>query len=161
VGRIGPGILMDATATEPLAGGVRPDRREPLWSGFFTRRLARLVPFAWRPAVVAAIKALHTCLFVAIGTAIALFVFDGLRGKPSRRTAAALGVATGEAAVYLSNNQVCPFTPLAEELGAEHGAVADLFLPEWASRRIPLVSTTVLALGIALNARALLARRNR
>lgn len=105
--------------------------------------------------MLAAIKALHTVIFVSIGAAVALFVWDGVRGRPRRRTAAALGVALGEAAVYVSNNQVCPLTPLAEELGAERGAVADMFLPDWASRRIPVVSILALLAGAALNLRAL------
>jgi hypothetical protein len=110
--------------------------------------------------VVAGIKGLHTALFVGIGGAIALFVWDGLRGPPRRRSAVAFGIAMAESAVYVSNNQVCPFTPLAEELGAENGAVADLFLPDWASRRIPVVSSSAVLLGIALNLRGRVARRN-
>jgi hypothetical protein len=62
-------------------------------------------------------------------------------------------VALAESAVYVSNNQVCPLSPLAEELGAENGSVTDILLPIWISRRIPLVSGTVLVLGIALNIR--------
>jgi hypothetical protein len=137
-----------------------PAGRSPVWSQLVTRPLARVVPDAWRPAVVAAIKGLHTALFLAIGGAIVVFVWDGLRGRPGRRSAAAFGIALAESAVYVSNNQVCPFTPLAEELGAESGAVADLFLPEWASRRIPVVSSAAVVLGIVLNVRALTARRS-
>jgi len=134
-------------------------RRTPTWSGVITRPLASFVPGAWRPRVVAAIKGLHTALFVGIGAAILVFVWDGLRGRPGRRAATAFGIALVESAVYVSNNQVCPFTPLAEELGADDGAVADLFLPDWASRRIPLVSSSAVVLGIVLNVRALLGRR--
>ena len=42
-------------------------------------------------------------------------------------------------------------TPLAEDLGAEDGSVADIFLPEWASRRIPLIGAAALLLGVALH----------
>jgi hypothetical protein len=138
-----------------------PARRTPWWSGSVTRPLARVVPDGWRPGVVRGLKGLHTALFVGIGAAIVIFVWDGVRGRPGRRSATAFGIAMVESAVYISNNQVCPFTPLAEELGAEDGAVADLFLPEWASRRIPLVSSGAVLLGIGLNLRALLARRDR
>ena len=55
---------------------------------------------------------------------------------------------------YLSNNQVCPLTPLAEHLGAERGAVADLLLPAWAARRIPVVAGSMALVALALNARA-------
>jgi len=133
--------------------------RQPTWSGLLTRPLSRAIPVAWRPATLFGIKAVHTVLFASIGGAIVLFVWDGLRGRPRRRTAIALGVALGESAVYVSNNQVCPLTPLAEELGAESGSVVDIFLPDAVARRIPLVSSTALVVGIALNVAALLRRR--
>jgi len=142
------------------ASAATPARRRPVWSQLFTRPIARVVPDAWRPAVVTGVKGVHTTLFVGIGAAIIVFVWDGLRGHPGRRSATAFGIVMAESVIYLSNNQVCPFTPLAEELGAENGAVADLFLPDWASRRIPLVSTSALVMGIALNLRALLASRS-
>jgi hypothetical protein len=64
-------------------------------------------------------------------------------------------VAVAEAVVYVSNNQVCPLTPLVEELGAESGTVTDIFLPEWLSRRIPMYSGGLLIVGRVLNLRAL------
>ena len=67
-------------AASVTRGGV-PERRSPLWSQVFTRPLARIIPVAWRPAVVAGIKALHTGLFVGIGAAIVLFV-AGLLLRP-------------------------------------------------------------------------------
>ena len=133
-------------------------RRTPAWSHRLTEPAGRAIPPAWRPATLWSIKAVHTLLFASIGAAIVLFVWDGLRGRPGRRTASALAIALGETAVYLSNNQVCPLTPLAEELGAESGSVVDIFLPDAVARRIPLVSGTALVAGIALNLRAL-ARR--
>jgi hypothetical protein len=136
-----------------------PTPRSPVWSQLITTPAARVIPGEWRAASLAMIKGIHTVIFASIGAAIALFVWDGLRGRPRRRTAYALGVAMGEAAVYLSNNQVCPLTPLAEQFGAASGGVVDIFLPKAVARRIPLVSTTALIVGIALNLRAL--RRNR
>jgi hypothetical protein len=133
--------------------------RNPTWSGLFTRPAARRIPPRWRAPALDAIRAIHTILFTSIGAAIVLFVWDGVRGRPGRRTATALGIALAESAVYVSNNQVCPLTPLAEELGADRGSVVDIFLPDAAARRIPVVSTSALLLGIGLNARALLRRR--
>jgi len=136
-----------------------PARNAPAWSGWLTEPMGRAIPRRWRPATLWGIKAIHTLLFASIGGAIVLFVWDGLRGRPGRRTAYALGVALGESAVYLSNNQVCPLTPLAEELGAASGSVVDIFLPDAVARRIPVVSSTALVAGMALNLRALLRRR--
>lgn len=133
-------------------------RRLPAWSHHLTAPALRLIPAGWRGATLASIKAFHTLIFATIGATIVLFVWDGLRGRPSRRTGYAMGVAVAEAAVYVSNNQVCPLTPLAEDLGAERGSVVDIFLPDAVARRIPVVSVTALAVGLALNLRALLRR---
>jgi hypothetical protein len=134
---------------------MSPVPRRPWWSGALTGPLARRIPAQARPQVLAGIKATHTVLFFSIAAAIVLFTWDGLRGRPGRRTAIAAGIALGETAIYASNNQVCPLTPLAEELGAQRGSVVDIYLPDWASRRIPLVGGGALLLGLALNARAL------
>ena len=101
--------------------------------------------------MLAAIKAIHTVLFASISGAIAWFLVDGVRQRPSRGGVLALAVAIGETAVYVSNNQVCPLTPLAEEVGAERGSVVDIFLPDWAARRIPVVAGSALLLGVMLN----------
>lgn len=126
------------------------------WSGAITAPLARRTPRTARPAVLAVIKAIHTAIFFGVAAQIALIVWDGLRQRPGRRTALAFAIAVGESAVYASNNQVCPLTPLAEELGAEDGSVTDIFLPDRVSRRIPLIGGSALALGLGLNLRALI-----
>ena len=130
--------------------------RQPTWSGLFTRPMARWIPEAWRQESLAFIKAVHTAIFVSISAAVALTVWDGLRGRPSRRTAIAGGVVLGESLLYVSNNQVCPLTPLAEEFGADRGSVVDLFLPAAIARQIPLVAGSAAVLALALNLRALL-----
>ena len=134
-------------------------RREPAWSGPLTAPLAARVPDRWRTPLVVGIKSIHTVVFLSIASLIALFAWDGLRARPRRRTAVAATVALAEAAVYVSNNQVCPLTPLAEELGATSGTVTDIFLPDWLSRRIPAISGSVLIVGLGLNLRAWLTSR--
>lgn len=129
-------------------------RRQPMWSGAITGPLAALIPGTHRLQALAAIKAVHTAIFVSMAGAIVLTLWDGIRGRPGRRTAILGGVVLAESAIYVSNNQVCPLTPLAEELGAEAGSVVDIFLPEWAARRIPLVAGTAALLAALLNLRA-------
>jgi glutathione S-transferase len=116
-----------------------------------TTGLAAFIPVGRRAAALDAIKALHTIIFASVGGAIGLFVWDGVRQRRGRRAAVALGIVLTESALYVSNNQVCPLTPLAEELGAERGSVADIFLPDWFSRRIPVVGGSMLVLGLVLN----------
>ena len=129
--------------------------REPAWSGPITTPLAGLIPAGRRDEALVAIKAIHTAIFASIAGAIVLAVWDGLRGRPRRRTAIAGGIVVVETAIYASNNQVCPLTPLAEQLGAARGSVVDIFLPTWAARRIPLVAGSAALVAAALNLRAL------
>ena len=58
----------------------------------------------------------------------------------------------------MSNNQVCPLTPLAEEFGADRGSVVDLYLPAGVAQRSPLVAGSSATLALVLNLRALLRR---
>lgn len=104
--------------------------REPAWSDVLTEPLARRIPADRRPASLVAIKVAHTAIFFSILALIVLLTWDGLRGRPRRRTAIALGIAVSETAVYATNNQVCPLSPLAESLGAPRGSVTDIFLPD-------------------------------
>jgi hypothetical protein len=131
-----------------------PSHREPVWSGVLTTPLAERVPVSWRPVILTAIKLAHTAIFFSVLSMILLLTWDGLRGRPRRRTAMALGVALTETAIYGSNNQVCPLSPLAEALGASSGSVSDIFLPDPVSRRIPILAGGTLCLGLVLNLQA-------
>jgi hypothetical protein len=135
--------------------------RSPAWSGVLTAPLRAAIPVRWRPVAVTVIKAAHTAIFFSMGGLILLFAWDGVRQRPGLRTVMSLGIALAETGIYASNNQVCPLTPLVEELGAERGSVADIFLPDWFARRIPLFGGSILVLGLVLNLRALLRRSPR
>jgi hypothetical protein len=133
--------------------------RRPLWSGALTAPLVRRVPARLRPAALVGIKAFHSAAFFSIAGLIVVYAWDGITGRRGRRATMAGLVAVGEAIVYGSNNLVCPLTPLAEELGAEQGTVTDIYLPEWISRRVPLVGGGTLLVGLALHARRRARRR--
>jgi hypothetical protein len=139
-----------------MASFARPGtaRRVPTWSGGLTGPIARRIPRRWRSAAALAIKGIHTVACLLIASLVAVVAADGLRQAPRRRTALAAAVSVSEAFVYVSNNQVCPLSPLAVELGARSGTVTDIFLPEWVSRRVPFVSGTALVVGLILNLRA-------
>jgi hypothetical protein len=132
--------------------------REPTWSGVVTRPLARITPRRFRQEALLAIKGLHTALFFSISAALVLTLWDGLRGRPTRRTAIAGGIVAAESLVYASNNQVCPFTPLAEEFGAERGSVVDMFLPAAVARQVPLVAGTAAVVALITNLGSVLKR---
>jgi len=144
------------TAPDPRRGDVlhaRSSRRKPAWSGGMTTRLATLIPPGCHGATLGLIKWFHTVVFLSVAGLIVLYTWDGATRRAGRRTRVAVTVAVAEAAVYVSNNKVCPLSPLAEELGAENGSVTDILLPTWISRRIPLVSGSVLIFGTVLNLR--------
>jgi hypothetical protein len=132
--------------------------RLPTWSGLITRPLASVIPPRWRDEALVAIKAIHTIIFASVFAAVLTTLWDGIRGAPRRRTGVAGGIVLTETALYLSNNQVCPLTPLAEEFGAARGSVVDMFLPAALARRTPLVAGSAAILALVLNLRAL-ARR--
>jgi hypothetical protein len=142
---------------------VTPRPRKPVWSGGLTTPLAAVVRPEWRASALNGIKAIHTAIFATVGGAILLVVWDGVLQLPRRRTVVAGCLVVVESAIYASNNQVCPLTPLAEQLGARRGSVADIYLPDCLSRRIPVIGGSAMLAGLALNALARLrnARSNR
>lgn len=113
------------------------------------------------PLAVAAVKSVHTAIFLAELASILWLVVTGLIGRRDRTVAlAAVAVAT-EATVFVLNDRVCPLTPLAERLGATKGSVSDIFLPDAVARTIPIWSTALLGLGAVLHARSALRRMKR
>lgn len=126
-----------------------PEGRDPTRSGIVTRPLARAIPRTLERQALVAIKGLHTALFFSIAAALILTLWDGLRGRPARRTAVAGGIVAAESL------QVCPFTPLAEELGADRGSVVDMFLPAAVARQIPLVAGSAAFLALVSNVASL------
>jgi hypothetical protein len=137
----------------PHPGSAR--RRQPLWSGPLTSLLAGRIPESSRPAALTAIRAFHTAIFASVAAAVLLALWDGARCRPRARTGIAGATVAVESAIYLSNNQVCPLTPLAERLGADNGAVADLFLPAPVARLIPLIAGSAAVVALVLNLRAI------
>ena len=129
--------------------------REPVWSDRLTTVLAERIPARRRTVALVLIKAFHSFAFFAISACIVLLVWDGIRGRHGRRALLAGGITVAEVAIYGSNNQVCPLTPLAEQLGAERGSVTDIYLPRWLSARVPLLGGSAVLVGIALQVIAL------
>ena len=84
-----------------------------------------------------------------------------MRKRSGRRAAFAAFIAFAETLTYASNNQVCPLTPLAEELGATSGSVTDLYLPRAVSDRVPVIGVSALLVGVAAHAYTLRERHAR
>lgn len=112
-----------------------------------------------RSFLLFAIKAVHSLAFAVIAGSILVVFFDGVRGRPRRRTGIAAGVALAECAVFAANGFVCPLTPLAARYGAKRGSVTDIFLPDVIARNLTWIATPILIAGLALNAHVLIGRR--
>jgi hypothetical protein len=108
-----------------------------------------------------AVRAVHSLIFLVELAAILWLVVSGLLGRRDRPTAVAAALVAAEAAVFLANDGICPLTPLAESLGAERGSVSDIFLPDAVARTIPVWSSALVALGLALHARGIVRGRRR
>jgi hypothetical protein len=102
---------------------------------------------------IAAVRAVHTAVFFGELASIGWLVASGWRGRRDRTLGAAAVAVAAEAAVFLANDGVCPLTPLAERLGAAKGGVSDIYLPDPIARTIPIWSTALIALAVALHAR--------
>lgn len=110
------------------------------------------------PLAVVVVKIVHTAVFLVELASILWLVASGLLGRRDRSVAAAGGLVSIEAAVFLANGGVCPLTPLSEHLGAARGSVSDIFLPERVARTIPTWSSGLVAFGVLLHARAAISR---
>lgn len=114
-----------------------------------------MVTEARHPLAIVALKTVHTFIFAGELSAILWLVVSGLVGRRDRTVGLAAAAVAGEVAVFLANDGVCPITPLTERLGAAHGSVSDIFLPDALARTTPLWSTALLVIAGLLHARAL------
>jgi hypothetical protein len=108
-----------------------------------------------RTVELAVVRALHSGIFLVELGAILWLLVTGLVGRRDRTVALAGGLVAAEAAVFVANSGVCPLTPLAERLGARRGSVSDIFLPDAIARTIPIWSSVLVGLGVALHVRRL------
>lgn len=108
---------------------------------------------------VAVLKTIHTVIFAAELSAILWLVVSGLVGRRDRTVGIAAAAVAGEVAVFLANDGVCPMTPLTERMGAAHGSVSDIFLPDRVARTTPVWSTALLLVAGLLHLRLLVRSR--
>jgi len=99
---------------------------------------------------ITAIKACHTLIFLGLASCVLYIFYSGITGRISRLTKVSFVVVFCGIVIFVGNGARCPLTVLAENLGSAHGAVGDIFLPAWFAKRIPLISTTMLAISGAM-----------
>jgi len=140
-----------------------PTGRLPPWSPWRPRpdgmppaRAARP-----RPAVVAAVKTVHTLAWVSIESCVLYVLYAGLVGRTDKRVGIAGAIVAGEILVFAGNGFRCPLTELAERYGAQRGSVTDIYLPKWFAHNMPAIHTPLLVLMTYLHARNLRRQRPR
>jgi hypothetical protein len=136
-------------------------RRPPPWSPWRPRPDAtpRTLAARPRPAVVAAIKTIHTLAWLSIESCVVYVLYAGFAGRTDKRVSIAGAIVAGETVVFAANGFRCPLTELAVRYGAESGSVTDIYLPKWFAHNIPAIHTPLLVLMTYLHARNL--RRSR
>ena len=112
-------------------------------------------PHRTHPLAITAVRLVHTAVFAVELSSILWLVVSGLLGRRDRSVAVAGGLVALEAGVFVANAGVCPLTPLTERLGASRGSVSDIFLPGPVARTIPVWSSALVVLAVALHARSL------
>lgn len=101
-------------------------------------------------AAIQGIKLFHSGAFLILAGAVLIVAWSCAMDRITRTTRWAIVAVACESAVILVNDGRCPLTSVVEDLGAEHGSVSDIFLPDRLARNIPQVSTTLLGAGIVL-----------
>jgi hypothetical protein len=136
-------------------------RWQPPWSPWRPRPDAtpRTLAARPRPAVVAAIKTVHTFAWLSIESCVLYVLYAGFAGRTDKRVSIAGAIVVGETLVFAANGFRCPLTDLAERHGAERGSVTDIYLPKWFAHNMPAIHTPLLVLMTYLHARNL--RRSR
>lgn len=134
-----------------------PTQRPPLWSPWRPRPDGTPPAHATRtsPAVVAAIKTVHTLAWLSIESCVLYVLYAGLAGRTDKRVGIAGAIVAGESLVFAGNGFRCPLTGLAERYGAQRGSVTDIYLPKWFAHNMPAIHTPLLVLMIYLHARNL------
>jgi len=89
------------------------------------------------------IKLAHTVIFWVLSACVVYSLFSAVTDRITLWTWIATALLVVESGALVAAGWRCPLTLLAERRGAEHGSVADIFLPKWLADRIfPLCGTT-------------------
>lgn len=104
---------------------------------------------------LAAVKFVHTLTWFSIESCVAYVLWAGFRKQSDRRAAIAAGVVAGETLIFAGNGFRCPLTQVAERVGAEHGAVTDIYLPRWLAHNLPAIHVPLILLAGYLHRRNL------
>ncbi len=100
------------------------------------------------PQRLAAIRTLHTVIYVIMASAVFVVVFAALTGQSGVWLWVALALVASEGVVFIGNGFRCPLTALAVRYGARTGHAFDTFLPEQVTRHTFRFFTSLLMLAL-------------
>ena len=149
---------------ESLYGEGRLQRARPSFitrNPLYLRLRDKLMAHNKEHAAIQAIKLFHSGAFLILAGAVLIVAWSCAMDRITRTTRWAVVAVVSESAIILVNDGRCPLTSVVEDLGAEHGSVSDIFLPDRLARNIPQISTTLLGTGIVLLISRRLLRRAR
>ncbi len=81
------------------------------------------------------IKAIHSALFIVASGLLFALLYEVISGKITALTWITVIVFMVEGIILVASGCRCPLTAYAENLGATHGQVTDIFLPKWLADR--------------------------
>jgi hypothetical protein len=110
---------------------------------------SRIVAHRIESPIIVAVKSLHTLIFLSLLGCVLHVTYSGIRGRITHGTRIAMAAVSAEALIFGWSGRRCPLTIMVEDLGAEHGQVTDIFLPNRIARNIFGISTTLLGIGAA------------
>jgi hypothetical protein len=134
-------------AAQHSPDALRPPR--VFESAAYARLRSRIIAHDFESPTIVAVKSLHTLVFLSLLSAVLHITFSGVRGRITHRTRISMAAVSAEALVFGLSGRRCPLTIMVEDLGAEHGQVTDIFLPDRIARHIFGISTTLLGIGAA------------
>jgi len=100
--------------------------------------------------VLAAIRWVHTAIYLAMAFSTFVLLYAGLTGATGPWLWVALALLGVETVVFIGNGLRCPLTAMAVRHGATSGRVFDTFLPERATRYTFRFFGTLMVAGLAL-----------
>jgi hypothetical protein len=115
--------------------------------------LSGCFPPSWRRPALVSVKAVHSLIYFSIEFCMGYLIYAGMKGHENRRTGIAAGVVAAESLIFVGNRCRCPLTGLAEDLGATHGSVTDIYLPRWLASNLVPIHVPLLALALYLHTR--------
>ena len=141
--------IVEESVTSPDEQRTSPEhpRREQAEPASQARQIRR------SRTALGAIKAIHTLAWFSIESCMIYLLYTGATRRSDRRAAIAGAVVGAESLIFVANGFRCPLTSLAEELGAEHGSVTDIYLPRWFAHNLPAIHVPLLALATFLHMR--------